>query len=178
MPMILTTRLENNTPIPGLSVSFRKIVKQVLEATGESWHRELFPKHFTHGNRARYKHEKRTRVYLQEIKPEQGSGTGRFVDNVLKGKTRRFTMALATVKGTSRSVRVRMKAPRHVTRPFIGTYRKRDGTLGRITRQPDKAAELTAHDGRDREELSKIAAKHLERIIRENTKPTTTVISG
>lgn len=176
MPVVLRTVLTNSSPIPGLAISWRKLNKLVLTDVGTFWHQTIYPGHFRPSNRARYKHEPRTPVYLREIKVEHGRGAGRFVDQILSGKTRRFTMAFATVRGTARKVTVRMKAPSHVTRPFIGTFRKKDGTLGRVTRQPDKAGELTTVDRRDREQMEEYAAKRYAHHVAQNAKPTTKIL--
>lgn len=177
--VILETRLENNSPIPGLAVSFRKIVKLVLIDTGDYWHRHIAPDHFKGGARAEYGHKPRTPVYTSEIKPQEGTGRGRFVDNILSGRTRRFMLALVRITGTSSAVRIRMKVPRHVKRPFIGVFRKRNGMMGKITQQPDKARELVAMSRGDRRRLAEFASQvSLPRHIAENTKPSTKLIRG
>lgn len=147
----------------GMRGSFSKMVKDTLLETGHYWHRELLPGHFTPSNRARFHHQPRTQVYESEIKKEAGVGQGKYVDNLLKGKSRRFMLAFATVTGSSKGVTVRLKPPAYFAKPYVGPL----PGGGRITQQPDKPKEIAAVDPRDAESMAKFAAERLRLRIQE-----------
>lgn len=147
----------------GMAGAFNKALKATLQAAGNYWHRELLPAHFGPANRARFGHAPRTRVYSESIKKREGRGQGRFVDNVLKGKSRRFMQAFATVTGTAKQATVTLKPPAYFANPYVGPL---PGGR-RITQQPDKTVEITAVDQRDAEKVSEFAAKTLTLLIEQ-----------
>ncbi|MBK8916462.1 MAG: hypothetical protein IPM64_17995 [Phycisphaerales bacterium] len=163
--MVLRPVIENNSPIPGLAREFARLRKQALRDTAEFWHEKLLRPHFGPSNRARFGHEAREPFYLQEIKRGLGRGQGKFVDDILTGRSMRFMLAFFTITGTSNAATLTMKPPGYFKNPFEGTFRAADGSTKRISGQPDKAAEVTTVDSRDAQSLSEFHAKRLEALI-------------
>lgn len=130
----------------------------------KQYHREIFTKHFTPGNSARYRMQKRTTLYTQLIKKKAGSGQGKFVDLLLKGASQRRMMAFATVRKTDggNTAVLRMETPRYFTNPFIGTFTDaKSGKQKQITQQPDKVAEVVQLNPDDRQRLAAMIMKQL-----------------
>lgn len=150
---------------------------QTMRDTAEFWHMSIFPRHFTGQNKTAYGMEQRNRVYLTQIKPREGSGTGRFTYEVLTGKSLRWAMSMYRITGTARRVTVRAQVPSYFTRPFVGSFRSPNGALKTITRQPNKPAEVTRFNERDKRDLREFAAKRFNDLIaRALTKTITTQI--
>lgn len=145
----------------------RDSVKAGMIEAAWQWHAVILDKHFVSSNRGRYQHEKRTDVYLNFIKKMQGTGVGRFVDQIKTGKSRRFLKAFASVSGTARSVTLTMKPGRYFTNPFVGSFTDpRTGEQKRVTRQPDKVAELTRVHVQDARDLRDFAARKVANLLR------------
>lgn len=147
-----------NDVITGLGKKFQKVWRAAMDVAVRLYHRDIFPKHFFNSNRSRYRMQPRSDFYLKVIKPRRGLGTGRFVDNVLKGTSRRRMMNFATVRKTDggNTVVLRMQAPRYFTNPFVGSYIDEKGERKTIGSQPDKLAEVTQVNQDDKNELGKI----------------------
>lgn len=141
-----------NEVITGLGKKFQTVWRAAMVSAVKLYHRDIFPRHFFNSNRTRYRMQKRSEFYLKVIKPKRGVGTGRFVDNVLKGVARRRMMNFATVRTTDggNTVVLRMKAPWYFAYKGGG--------------QPDKVAEVTQVNDEDKGQFGKIVqAKIFER---------------
>lgn len=141
---------------------FRDFQRQVMVDSGEHFHDQMLDRRLSPGAEHKYRHEPRNVVYKQEIKPEKGVGQGKTVDLQLKGKSRRWLLAFRTITGTHKRVIVRLKAPAYFTRPYVGPFTDHWGRRKRITRQPDKVAELLRNNEQDNEELAQFAGKRFK----------------
>lgn len=164
----------------GLSRRFSALVKETMFATAEHWHAQLFPKHFGPRNRSEYQLTPRNPFYLAVIKPKTGEGVGRFRDLVLSGKSQRFLQVLYRVTGSSKRVTVRMTPPPFFTNPFVGSFAVTDKRTGRthvkhISRQPDKADEVTRISEEDKRDLRAFAAADLAARIKQSSPPPTAI---
>lgn len=157
--VILDVRVTEKSQVKLLKKSINRITKEILRETAEEFHRKILPRHFGPANRRKYKHEPRNKVYATDIKKRFGTGQGRFVDNQLNGRTKRRALAFARVTGTSKKATLRVQVPAYFNKPFVGTFRDDQGWTRRITRQPDKVAELKRVDNEDKEYLRKFADK-------------------
>ncbi len=142
--------------ITGLGRSYRASYRRAMLESVKYYHTTIFPKHFGTSNRSRYKLEPRTRFYLSVIKPREGQGQGRFVDLLLHGTARRRMMYNARIWATDggNSVTLKMLTPKYFTNPFVGTYVDAEGKQKRITRQPDKVAEVVQVNPDDKRTLA------------------------
>lgn len=164
--LILDIRIENRGLIKGIGRQFRSAQTEVLKDSADFWHHAIFPKHFKGANRSRYGFAPRNRVYESEIKQKKGQGSGRFVDDVLTGKSARWMAAFFKISGTSKRVTVRMFPPTYFTNPFIGEFRDpRTGKARRVTQQPDKPDEVTRFNSEDRHQLREFTAERLMKRI-------------
>ena len=140
-----------------IAQQFRPVMKDTLQDGGEYWHGKILPRHFGTGAASRYDYAKRSKFY--EIKKRRARGHGRPLE--WYGDLKRQVLQRATVSGTAKSARVRIRGPKH-----LYAYRK-------DYRQPDKAAELTATNAADRRELARkvleFATARLERIKTHET---------
>ncbi len=192
MPFVLGVRFENNTPFDfhggrgAASARVRgwlnEIQKRVLFAIGEKWFSEVFPLHFSAGNKSRYRFEPRNRSYLLGEKNEQGVGKGKnpniFV--VFSGESERAMTALPPrISGNHKKVTVRVSNPPfYFGNPFIGRreiekeVRGKDGSTRTIAvefnvrRQPDKVAEVTQIPNRDEAMLRRFGFAAMQPAIR------------
>jgi hypothetical protein len=123
--------------------------------------------HFTPNNETRYHHEPRNPIYKNRIKVKKGEGQGKYVDNILTGRTRR--QVLATIKKTVTQFKcvVRATVPAYFAKPFKGTVTRdkadKRGVVRQvtttITRQPDKMRELQEIDRRTVDDLTRFAVR-------------------
>lgn len=128
---------------PGFPRAFRGFVREALKDAARYWGRHILPKHFKPKNRAEYQHQPRDPEYVED-KREFGTGQGRFVDLLLKGKSRRWAMHGQRVTGTSQGARIRVDVPAYFTRP----KELKPGS------QPDKKAELKRVSAADKQRLA------------------------
>lgn len=138
--------------ITGMGQQYRAAHARAVKGTVEDYHEQLFPKHFFNSNRSRYRLAPRSQFYLKVIKPKRGVGTGRFVDLILKGVTRRRMMAFFTVRATDggNTWVLRMQAPGY----FANRFRN----------QPDMAAEVQQHS---QDDLTKMGGFYRRRMTAE-----------
>jgi hypothetical protein len=166
--VILNTTIENADSIKGMSRKWPGIIRASLQAVALWWFTNVFPRHFTPGNEVRYHHEPRNPFYKKVIKRMEGEGQGRYVDDLLKGKSLRWMLMSATITGTQHVATLRMKPPAYFTDPKTGrvekqiqdeTYDPRLNVMGlgrirtiiiNITRQPDKVREVTQFSATDK----------------------------
>lgn len=150
--------------ITGLKKRFTRLYRNVMKSVVWWYHKTIFPRHFFNSNRSRYRMEKRSEFYLKVIKPRRGSATGRFVDLILKGTSRRRMQAFATVRATDdgNSVMLRMSAPRHFTNPYVGAYTDDKGEVKHITHQPDKVKEVVQFNDEDRQAMVKEFSQQIQ----------------
>ena len=108
--------------ITGLGKRYNAAKTRAMKEAIWYYHKQIFPRHFFNSNRARYRLAKRTEFYLKVIKPRRGVGSGRFVDLLLKGVSKRRMMAFATVRTSDggNTVVLRMQAPTYFTRLIPG----------------------------------------------------------
>jgi hypothetical protein len=170
-PIVLNTKIENREAIVGMGRRWPAVIRTSLKAVARYWLEKKFPGHFTPGNEARYHHDERNKFYKRFIKPVEGEGQGKFVDLLLKGKSKRWLWTSATISGTQHHAIVRMKGPAYFANPFIGrlekqitqtNYNARQNMMEpgmtrtiiiNITRQPDKVRELTEVSIADKNDL-------------------------
>lgn len=174
--VILGITVENRT---ALGVDMRReldrIHKRMMQDVGEEFASEHIAPHFGPANRTRFKHEKRNDLYANKIKREEGVGQGKYVDNVLSGRTRRQVLTTARVTATKNKATVRATAPTYFTKPFIGSFMKKERQANgkvrmaqkRVTRQPDKLKELEEIDRKDVAELAKFAIRRARKYFNE-----------
>ena len=73
MPLIvLDCRITGGIP-KGTSRKIPAITRASLKAAAGWWHQNLLERHFTPGNDARYRMDPRNKVYLDEIKKQEGT---------------------------------------------------------------------------------------------------------
>jgi hypothetical protein len=147
----LALDVHDSSGMRGMTTAWRRIVREVLREVAQHWHAEILDQHFSGRNRTEYRHEPRTRWYLSVWKPRKGSGTGRYADLVLTGRSWRAAK-LGRVSVRAGAAVLTMAMPAYFTTPFVGTIRG-PGRPRRITRQPDKVRELTTISLRDRAAL-------------------------
>ena len=178
--IVLNTRIVDRSCVRGLGRGgLGRLQKQSLKAAAEDWHARTLPRHFTPGNMARYQIRKRSAFYLGIIKPRAGVGQGRFVDLVLKGRSKRFLQTFVTITGTKDRQTVRMKPPGYFTNPFVGSWTDpKSGRTRRITRQPDKPAETTRTNSEDRDRLRRVCETRLAALVRQAKADRTVTITG
>jgi len=158
MPLIILDCKITGKPPKEISRKMPKIYKASLQAVAEFWHSNLLQSHFTPRNDARYQYSPRNKVYLQDIKSQEGVGQGKYVSDLLKGMAARWVRTFATVSGTSKSATIRMTAPTYFEHPFIGSFiDPKNGRMKHVTRQPNKPEEITQVNRDDREALMKFA---------------------
>lgn len=152
--IVLGVKLIDSTGLKGGVRTIGRIQRDALRSTAEFWHQVILARHFSPGAAAGYHHEQRSRVYKQIIKPKEGSGPGKYVDLLLKGRSRRAMQYLYTITGSKDRMTLRMQTPKYFTNPYIGTFKDpRTGKAKRITRQPDKVKEVTTIGSGDRQIL-------------------------
>lgn len=165
MPLIALNLEINKCALKGSGIT-RKLPamkRASLRKVGSEWHRQFLPSHFTPGNEGRYGAMPRNRLYMTEIKKEEGIGQGRFVKLQLRGKSLRWMRAFPSITATSHQCTVRMVTPTYFDKPMIGSFiDPKTGRMKRITQQPDKPKEATAVNAADRSELTDIFARDLE----------------
>lgn len=150
--------------IRDLPRKYRGIVKEAMLATGEYWHENILPRHFSPAAHGRYNYEQRASKYLKR-KQLVGIGDGKSVYLVLTGMSRRFLMFLYKVSGTSRSFRVRMQAPVYFTSPFVGGIPMPHGGTMNVRHQPDKPGETSRVSVGDARELQEFTSKRVQELI-------------
>lgn len=180
MPAVLSFKIENNSPLrKGLAVRFVLLLKEALRDTAFFWLAKIFPRHFFSSNRAKYHHEARNQVYLDKIKKFSGVGPGKYVDLLLSGRSRRQMMAFARISGSKDRQTVLMRPPGYFANPFIGVIaRLSGGRVKQITRQPDKAAEVTRVVDEERTEMNSYYADRLVTLLKANQAPQVETITG
>jgi hypothetical protein len=155
--VVLGIEITDDSGIKLLRGQFAQMKKEALREIAEHFHQEMVPRRFTPGNDARYQHEKRNQVYKDKIKKRFGTGQGKYVNLQLSGKSKRRA-ALAKITGTQHQATLTVETPTYFRRPFVGTFRDEKGRQKRVTRQPDKVAEmLHITDGEKRQLRGKAA---------------------
>lgn len=140
------------------------LMRELMQDIGTFWHHQIMPEHFTPGAETRYGYEKRTEGYLKGEKKRKGIGQGKWVANLLTGRTVRMMTHGATFTPTTRGVTIRMPAPRYFTRPYIGRITKADGTVVTIKRQPDKVREVTRVNAKDIQRMNQYGSARIKTI--------------
>jgi hypothetical protein len=139
--------------------------KQTMRDTAAFWHQQIFPRHFGNGNKTQYGLQQRNRKYVEEIKPREGNGPGRFTYEVLKGQSLFWAKNMVKITGTANRVTVKATTPAYFTRPFIGSFIGPNGKMKTITQQPNKPEEVTRHNQRDRDDINNFARGRLQELI-------------
>jgi len=161
MHLVLGVEVTNAKEFRGLGIRWARLKKETLQEVALYWHARMLDRHFTPGNRSRYQIPQRSAVYRDEIKKKFGQGQGKWVDLLLRGKSQRWMRVFKTVSGTSTAATLRLRPPTYFTNPFVGSYLNRQGKPRRISQQPDKAAEVTRLDEKDRQDLREYMAARL-----------------
>ena len=152
--IVLDVKLIDTTGLKGGVRAISRIQREALRSTAEFWHQVILARHFSPGAAAGYHHASRSRVYKQIIKPKEGAGPGKYIDLLLKGRSRRAMQYLYTITGSKDRMTLRMQTPGYFTNPYVGTFNDpRTGKTKRITRQPDKVKEVTTIGSGDRQIL-------------------------
>ena len=141
------------------------LMPELMEDVATFWHHRIMPEHFTPDAETRYGYEPRTPGYLKGSKRRYGVGQGKFVANILTGRTVRMMSQFYSIKATSKGATVRMDSPDYFRKPFIGTVRKDDGRVITITHQPDKVAEVTRVNARDFGRIREYAGGRLTQLV-------------
>lgn len=155
-----------------------KLQKQLMHDIGEFWHLHIMPQHFAPNNKFAYRLQNRNEIYLKEIKKEEGQGIGKNTLLNLTGKSRRFAMAFAKISGTKTRHTVTLNTPPYFARPFKGTFISKSGEKKKITKQPDKPAEVTQVNFRDRNRMIRYAVQHGEELINQGVSNVQTTIKN
>jgi hypothetical protein len=164
--IVLGFEIVDRSFLRGIGRKVGRIQKESLLAVAEFWHKNLLPRHFTPGNRARYRLAPRSKFYLEKIKPRAGRGQGKFVDLELRGQSRRFMLTFATFTGSKDRITIRMKPPRYFANPFIGSYTDpKTGKTKRITRQPNKPDEVTRTNEEDLAKMRDVMRKKFLQLV-------------
>lgn len=137
------------------------IKKMSLQSVARFWLENIFPGHFTPGNQARYQMKPRSKFYKEVVKKIEGEGQGRFVDLLLKGKSKRWLRTSARITGTQERATLRMSGPAYFANPYLGRVHKEIETPSgtrrvidiNIRSQPDKPKELTTINESDRQAM-------------------------
>jgi hypothetical protein len=156
LPIYISIREERP---PEVSVRrWRAELAESQHQVGEEWHRNTFPKHFSHSAPATYDYQKRSPLYLikkRKLALQGKAVDGGQIDNVLTGLTRELMSDLVSVQATPQRVTVHMQAPSYVTlKPNVF----------RGSTQPDKYAELTRVTEPEQERAASILAKAVKRL--------------
>lgn len=179
MPLVaVSANVENQSAIRAafrkMGVSYAAVKADSLESAAEFWMRRFFPMHFAPGNRQRYNHEPRSRVYRSKVKEQEGQGDGKNTDLIFSGMSRRWLRSSAKITGTSNQATLRMNGPGYFANPFIGRIKKqlytRPGekpqfTMIDIKRQPNKVKELTQVRDDERREIGQHLQSELRRRV-------------
>jgi hypothetical protein len=168
MAVVLGIEIQNRTSLGGeMKRELNRIRKMVMQDVAREFAEDHIVPHFTSANRARFSHEKRNDVYLNEIKRKNGDGQGKYVDLQLSGRSKRQVMATIRITATKDKATVRTTAPGYFAKPFVGTFMKQERqpngkirqVLKRVTRQPDKVKELGTIDRKDVDTLTRFALR-------------------
>ncbi len=167
--IVLGVEVDDSTPLKGeLRRVYRRARKTALYDTMEYWHEREMPRRFTPGNEQRYDLEPREEVYLEEIKKVTGVGQGRFVLQILTGRSLRMLRAFASITSTGDRATIRMTAPVYFTNPFEGTWIDPDtGETKTSSGQPDKVAELLYTPADERLRLAKKLERNIDVELRQ-----------
>ena len=161
MFVILDIKVVKNS-VRGIGRKMPRILRDAMLATLKFWHKDIMPLHFRHGNKQRYNYERRTNLYLNYIKPEEGEGEGKTVLLILKGRSPRDAKYRASFTATQHLGRCRMSMPPYFTHPFTGTIvDPHTGRSRHISHQPNKPKELRAVTSGDRTQMIRECKKHI-----------------
>lgn len=156
--VVLGIEVIDNCGIKLLKEQIAQMKKEALQEIAAHFHQEMVPRRFTPGNESRYQHEKRNRVYKDQIKKRFGSGQGKYVNLQLSGKTKRRA-SLKKITGTQHQATLTVETPTYFRRPFVGSFRDEKGRQKRVTHQPDKVAEMLRITDAEKRELRGKAAE-------------------
>lgn len=170
--VILDIQTTTRGPVKGLGRIMGRLRKQAFREMAEYWHKNIFPRHFGNGNKTQYGMKQRNRKYLEEIKTREGSGTGKFTYDVLKGQSMFWAKSMFRITGTGSRVTVKATVPAYFTKPFIGSFISPKGKLKTITQQPDKPAEVTRFNDQDRKDINTWCSNRLDQLIAQSNTAT------
>lgn len=157
MPLIALDVTIPENPFRLARAEMRKLTEAVLDDSVRYFAEQLLPERFAPRNDTRFGHEKRNKVYREQIKRKAGTGQGKHVNLQLSGKSMRQAKHLYRITGKQRK-KLKVTVPAYFTKPFTGTFRDpQSGRVKRVTRQPNKVAELQRVDSRDKTRLQKRA---------------------
>jgi len=116
--------------------AFRVICKKAFAHIGNYWYRNFFPRHFTPQARHKYKHQPRSKKYLDNERKLAQRGIaalGGAVDNVFTGKMASDLLSGAFIRAFPTRARVEMRGPNYLRIRFKAG-----------SNQPNKKRELVA----------------------------------
>ncbi|GAB5444380.1 MAG: hypothetical protein Fues2KO_47290 [Fuerstiella sp.] len=163
--MVLSFKIEDEVT-PGLSKRNLAAANRTTHRfAGEYWLERIMPRHFHGSTQGRYELEPRNEIYLRIIKPKTGQGAGRYALLQKSGASFRFAQFFSRVTATQHRAVVKINVPAYFATPKTGTIYE-GGRRKEITRQPNKARELTdttREDARDVDErATEIYAAHFD----------------
>lgn len=175
MPVVLSTEIRENVGFEdGLLKKIRTAKRKAIKLTARYWHSHIFPRHFAASAESEYGQEDRGKDY----KDRKLERTGKAINLILSGKSRRFMLALEKISATKEDAAiVTMPVPRYFTLPKIGRFINFLGREKEIARQPDKPTEATETSDRDRKDLDRFMKRVLKREL-SKSKATRTVKIG
>lgn len=178
--VVLGMKITSNAPgvALGRGEGRRWLAQQRYEtmlSTAAYWHQRIFPRHFANAAAAEYGYERRSQFYLDVIKSIKGIGRGKQKGALefLTGQSLRWMRDLNPQVTGKRNLTLRMRPPSYFTNPFIGTIGRdpRTGKVKRITRQPDKPAEVTQVSSGDNTKMIRHAGRFLARNVKKLPAP-------
>lgn len=163
MPLIvISCRVTGGTP-KGLGRKMPAITRASLRSSAGHWHETVLQSHFTPYNDSRYRFDPRNKVYMEEIKKNEGVGGGRYIKDLLKGQSLRWMRTFVSITATQRQAVVRMISPTYFEKPFVGTFTDpHNGKTKVVTRQPDKPGEITQVNSSDNQALIDFARSDVQ----------------
>lgn len=158
MPLVIVNCRITGKPPTGIGRKMSAIYRTSLRAVAGCWHGRILEGHFTNYNDSRYRFDPRNRIYMEEIKKNEGVGGGRYIKDLLKGQSLRWLRTFATISATQHQAVLRMNSPTYFEHPFIGSFvDPQSGRLKNVTRQPNKPNEITQINSADHAMLEKFA---------------------
>jgi hypothetical protein len=146
----------------------RKVTKYCFYLLGKFWHEKILPEHFKTSAYGRYNYKPRSHKHQARKKEKYGHSLPNVYTGIMRDKV--LSRTNQDIRNTARGVKIVLHGP-----IYLYAYRKSYG-------QPDKAAELTAVDNRDRDLMVQFMQKHLRqeasKLTRGGTRSVRSGISG
>ena len=170
----LKFKLIEQRPIGVVRDKWREICRKAWFLVGDYWFRNMLKNHFTPQAKYTYKHEPRSKKYLDQKRKLAARGKailGGIVDNVLTGAVMRAVTTNAMIRGFPTRVRVSMYGPDYLK--STGFSRRK---LRQVSRQPNKKRELITTTDAEQKILKRIMREFITQQITKIRQPKTTTI--